>query len=78
MSKIRKIKAIKKNWLENLERLFSRGINPHSKGLNLTSSEGLFLETKIKNRITIKDRINVNIKIKYNIIIIRKWIVWLP
>jgi len=72
MSKIKKIKATKKNWLENLERLFSRGVNPHSKGLILVSLIENFIDTSKKIINTNKAIIIGISKMKNNIIIFLK------
>lgn len=47
-SKIRKIIAIKKNWMENGRRAEDLGSNPHSKGLLFSRSENLFFDVKFR------------------------------
>lgn len=62
--------AIKKKWIENKEREFSWGINPHSKGLNFSKSSKVFFftenitMTRIIAKIKIINTTNLNIKIK--------------
>lgn len=54
-SKIKKITAIKKNWIENGSRLDLLGSNPHSKGLLFSRSINVFLEIIEANIIIIKE-----------------------
>lgn len=64
ISKIKKITAIKKKWIENGNRLFDIGLKPHSKGLDFWLSTIDFFEIIIIKIIIIKAII----------IIINKWI----
>lgn len=48
-SKTKKIRVIKKNCKEKFIRLFSLGLNPHSKGLNFSASAQVL---KASSRIT--------------------------
>lgn len=50
-SKIRKIIAIRKNWIENGKRLTFVGSNPHSNGEFFSLSEKVFLDSTLINRI---------------------------
>lgn len=46
ISNTRKISETKKNWIENLCQLLSKGLNPHSKGLSFSGSENDFRGSK--------------------------------
>jgi hypothetical protein len=71
ISKIKKIIAIRKNWLENLDRLFSRGVNPHSNGLIFSFSDwDFFVNTIVKNVIIALRITEIKITLE-NIIILR-------
>lgn len=66
ISKIMKIKLIKKNCIEKENRLLFRGENPHSNGLNFFSSIIIFLDKKKPKLIKIKDKNILSIKIEDN------------
>lgn len=56
ISKIKKITAIKKKWIENGKRLLDIGLNPHSNGfLFCTSVMDFFLINEIRDVITINN-----------------------
>ena len=63
-SKIRKIKQIRKNRIENGNRELLKGLNPHSKGLYFSLLENNFIPTLIPNKKTTVDKIT---KINENI-----------
>ena len=48
-SKIRKIRAVRKNCIENVIRLANSGIKPHSKGLNFSSDTCDFIPSALAN-----------------------------
>lgn len=70
-SKIKKITAIKKNWIENGKRENLLGSKPHSNGEAFSRSINLFLEI-IKEIIIIKKEINRIIMLKMKMI----WIIY--
>ena len=63
-SKIRKIKQIRKNRIENGNRELLKGLNPHSKGLYFSLLENNFIPTLMPNKKTTIDKIT---KINENI-----------
>lgn len=65
-SKIKKIIAIKKNWIEKGNRDELKGSNPHSKGVFFSRSKIVFLDKILAKIITI-----IAIKVIINIIVIR-------
>ena len=71
-SKIKKIKATKKNWIEKDWRLFSHGVNPHSKGLCFSFSFINFMDKKRLIKRTSPAIIAGAINIVTNIKIIKK------
>lgn len=70
-SKIRKIIAIKKNWIEKGKRALFFGSNPHSKGEFFSLSWNVFFDVKliiisiIIKIILITKRVNKDLKIIY-------------
>ena len=69
-SKIRKINAIKKKWIENGKRAEFLGSNPHSKGDLFSRSLNDFLEIMVAIIIIIIIiKVKIKIIVKINIII---------
>jgi len=67
MSKIRKIRVIKKNCKEKLERLLALGLNPHSKGLIFSMSMLILADTTLANPNKITLTIKQTLIVKANI-----------
>lgn len=73
-SKIKKIIAIKKNWIEKGNRDELKGSNPHSNGVFFSRSKIIFFDNRLARIITIleinliKNIIIISIKIIYIII----------
>ena len=71
-SKTKKIKALKKNCMENGDQIFILVIKPHSKGVGFSNSWFSLREIIWAKKKIIKDRTKIDIKIYCNKIIYYK------